>query len=492
MKRSESLSKSLTPQRKHRKLLKDGSGTEVWPESIEKIFVQGLKEYWESPYATYSQSRGRSRWRNQFLVDYLQRAGITRSKKQVASHIQVLRNMWKGEPEFHLVAGGEELLSDAQGGGSVKMEEHWDSNGLIPFDYEENDIPSPNSASPDFSPPDIMSDFPPTPEHRPNLHPSDITTTAYNLSSSLPAKLHYSPTVAHGMDLDYTSPHFTNAYQRPGPPYSDPHRVLPLPPVNYPNTKPTSMGLQPSVVFPDVRRVPAVPNSHISYPSAPSRSVNTASYYSNPSPARLTSLCVSAEGMSPLSIKIDDVIMASTLSSYSPLTLRIKLSIPTINDPRTSPMFEGFIASACLSSVWIASGKCVTRVFANQLCVTEETGLLDVSHIDVGTVNVLIPESNLSRCRWSDISLITQDIIVDDCVLLHVVYELDRNVNTPFPSALLLSVQKYRPSEKMSARHLTMSATPSLTQQGVHYLSSMELNAGNIPYGSSSARSTSY
>jgi len=34
-------SKPLTPQRKHRKLLKDGSGAEVWPESVEKIFVQG-------------------------------------------------------------------------------------------------------------------------------------------------------------------------------------------------------------------------------------------------------------------------------------------------------------------------------------------------------------------------------------------------------------------------------------------------------------------
>jgi len=34
-------SPSITPQRKHRKLLKDGSGTEVWPESIEKVFVQG-------------------------------------------------------------------------------------------------------------------------------------------------------------------------------------------------------------------------------------------------------------------------------------------------------------------------------------------------------------------------------------------------------------------------------------------------------------------
>jgi hypothetical protein len=111
---SPSGQRTLTPQRKHRKMLKDGT-SEVWPESVEKIFVDGavilasscslsylyvsatsgLRQYWESPWATYS--RGRSRWRNQFLVDYLKEAGIDRSKKQVASHIQVLRNMWKGE-----------------------------------------------------------------------------------------------------------------------------------------------------------------------------------------------------------------------------------------------------------------------------------------------------------------------------------------------------------------------------------------------------------
>ena len=106
-----SSSKSLTPQRKHRKLLKSGEG-EVWSEDVEQVFVEGhspsfqekirlskitigLHQYWESPWATYS--RGRSRWRNQFLVDYLAKAGIERSKKQVASHVQVLRNMWKGE-----------------------------------------------------------------------------------------------------------------------------------------------------------------------------------------------------------------------------------------------------------------------------------------------------------------------------------------------------------------------------------------------------------
>lgn len=41
-------SKTLTPQRKHRKLLKDGSGTEVWPERIEKVFVQGTRR-WPRP-----------------------------------------------------------------------------------------------------------------------------------------------------------------------------------------------------------------------------------------------------------------------------------------------------------------------------------------------------------------------------------------------------------------------------------------------------------
>jgi hypothetical protein len=59
-------------------------------------FPTGLRSYWESPWATYS--RGRSRWRNQFLVDFLQKRAVARTKKQVASHIQVLRNMWKGEP----------------------------------------------------------------------------------------------------------------------------------------------------------------------------------------------------------------------------------------------------------------------------------------------------------------------------------------------------------------------------------------------------------
>ena len=68
------------------------------PPSLTRISfpLPGLRLYWQSPWATYS--RGRSRWRNQYLVDHLKKSGVERTKKQVASHIQVLRNMWRGQP----------------------------------------------------------------------------------------------------------------------------------------------------------------------------------------------------------------------------------------------------------------------------------------------------------------------------------------------------------------------------------------------------------
>ncbi|KAF4583651.1 hypothetical protein EYR38_002406 [Pleurotus pulmonarius] len=103
--RKQPAAKSLTPKRKHWKT--GSNGIEVWPEHIENTFVQGLREYKNSPFAVRSSER--SRYRNQFLVEYLAKAGITRSNKQVASHIQVLRGMWSGTPDFQLVANATEL-----------------------------------------------------------------------------------------------------------------------------------------------------------------------------------------------------------------------------------------------------------------------------------------------------------------------------------------------------------------------------------------------
>ncbi|KAG6818145.1 hypothetical protein H0H87_000050 [Tephrocybe sp. NHM501043] len=425
--RSKPPTSSLTPQRKHRKLLKDGSGTEVWPESIEKIFVKGtyhwffsfsshskififsgLREYWDSPWATYSQSRGRSRWRNQFLVDYLHKAGIDRSKKQVASHIQVLRNMWKGEPEFYLVAGGEEPAADTP----VKLED----GSLISLDFDETDSSS-NSASPDFSPPELQSDFPPTPgqytsgyafgSHSP---PSKDSVSPYAspevYSTSMPNSLSVYPVDMAGFhshdQLPIQNTHYSlNAYQGHHHSYSS--KPIALQP---PSERVSTMGAYPS------------------YPQSPSRA---------------TSICFAADGMVPLSIKLD-ALMSAPPSERRALTLQIRLCITAEDGIRGASGQDGFFATVSLSRVWNMSGKCITRVYTNSLCTSEVMGALDVSNIEMGTVNAILPESTLSRCRWLDASVptrITQEIIVDDETLLYLIYDLDRSMGS-IPSAKLI------------------------------------------------------
>ncbi|KAG5353943.1 hypothetical protein C0989_011431 [Termitomyces sp. Mn162] len=294
---------SLTPQRKHRKLLKDGSGIEVWPESIEKIFVQGLREYWSSPWATYSQSRGRSRWRNQFLVDYLQKAGIDRSKKQVASHIQVLRNMWKGEPEFYLVAGGEEPLPETP----VKLED----SSLISLDFDETDSSS-NSTSSDFSPPELQHDFPPSPggyalgsqsppsknSVSPYASPALYTTSVPTAMSIYPPDMaiqHHPQDRLHIQDVYYS----LNDSHRSDQAYAHPF-------------KPTTSHAVPVGVS-DI--------GAYSYPQSPSRA---------------TSMCLWSDGMAPLSIKLDEL-MSPHSPGRMPLALQLRMSITSDDGIRAIP-----------------------------------------------------------------------------------------------------------------------------------------------------------
>ncbi|KAF9564677.1 hypothetical protein CPC08DRAFT_660262 [Agrocybe pediades] len=418
MKKQES---SITPQRKHRKLLKDGSGTEVWPESVEKVFVQGLRDYWDSPYATYSQSRGRSRWRNQYLVDYLQKQGIERSKKQVASHIQVLRNMWKGEPEFHLVAGGDEAYADSESPvpAPVKLEEQLDSNHLVAFEWDE---PSSNSVSPNFSPADSQSEFPPTPEQRPNLYPSDFGI------------------VQPALDL---------GYQTSSPSISpNGHYVQQLPPFT---DSSSPFAMQQAKISSDGtaqllgRHMSATP-THPRFPRN-----------------KVTSLFLHAEGMTPFSVKVD-AFSQPTQPVQPPFTLRIRLGVPSMNDARTPPNFHGFQSFISLEQVWSATSKCITKVYSNGVCISEEPGFLNVTHINIGTVNASLPESSLNRCRWLDPSfsvVITQEIIVDDETLLFVIYDVDRKNVGPSPSATLLGYQKYRAGDRGTTPMTPSAISPS-------------------------------
>ncbi|KAJ7856502.1 hypothetical protein B0H14DRAFT_2443409, partial [Mycena olivaceomarginata] len=76
--------------RKHRKVLKD---TAVWSENIERVFLLGLHTYRHS---TLAHEGPRHHQRNVFLVEYLGRLGISRTRIQVASHIRELSKMLVG------------------------------------------------------------------------------------------------------------------------------------------------------------------------------------------------------------------------------------------------------------------------------------------------------------------------------------------------------------------------------------------------------------
>ncbi|KAG1772640.1 hypothetical protein EDD22DRAFT_768007 [Suillus occidentalis] len=405
---------SLTPQRKHRKLLKDGS-SEVWPEEIERIFVQGLREYWESPWATYS--RGRSRWRNQFLVEFLQRAGIDRSKKQVASHIQVLRNMWKGEQEYHLVAGGEELFLDT--GLPVKAEESPDSHLLASMFLDDHSPASDRSGRsvsrtsrsnvPRASPAIMGSKTEPTISH----YPSTRIQTADNgcpASQSCPNV----PYTATRSDLD-----LNRGYEQ----------------LNQSMLAADQMS--PDLLLSDS---PRIQHSSSLFPSALR-------------PPILTALSLWAEGMQPATVPVNALssqTQPADLNS-SVVALRVKLRLPLIEAP-CSPALHGFHGSITCNAPPTSSIRCSTAVFVRNQCVSRESSYCSVIAADAAGpevldhITLLLPDSQLSRSRWIDPNVqacIIQKIVVDEQVIAVIYYDLDRRQCENLPSVELTGFQKY-------------------------------------------------
>ncbi|KAJ7872164.1 hypothetical protein B0H14DRAFT_2502826 [Mycena olivaceomarginata] len=92
---------SVTPLRRHRKLLKKPEGGAVWPENVERAFLLGLRLYRRELTRSVTWHRDSQK----FLVDYLHRLQINRDDKQVASHLQFLRSTFMGTAHYHLVAG---------------------------------------------------------------------------------------------------------------------------------------------------------------------------------------------------------------------------------------------------------------------------------------------------------------------------------------------------------------------------------------------------
>lgn len=432
-----STTKTLTPQRKHRKLLKDGS-SEVWPESIETIFVEGLRRYWQSPWATYS--RGRSRWRNQYLVEYLHKAGVERTKKQVASHIQVLRNMWKGEPEFHLVAGGDELFLD--GGPLAPVKAECDTNTLITLDLDDRDAISPISPStPGLSATNFVY------EHSPDQ-------SSHSSASSFGSGFQLNLCAAGSSDCapsPVTPPQYpNNGILRPRT-YSEPlTRLVIRPPLTSPlSSAPSSpagqsgvLGCSPETECPSVNSDHPILSTHLTMHRDQKRLIDN----------KLCFVSLWTEGMLPLTVPSDGVPLPA-IRPLEPLIVRIRLHLASIDDTHCSPTLHGFQGTVSLASPWQFSAQCITKVYANGACIIDEVGNLQLAASSAPTANgshmvqAFLPESPLSRSRWLDASLqtfIMQQIVVDQVTLAFIIYDLDRKDTLYSPAAHLQGIQRYR------------------------------------------------
>jgi len=350
--------------------------------------TSGLRQYWESPWATYS--RGRSRWRNQFLVDYLKEAGIERSKKQVASHIQVLRNMWKGEKEYQLVAGGEELFQES---------------GLLAHNLGPSRVaPSDVCVKEEFK--EVQSPLAPrTPSDCGDL-PSESEITGLDA-------LH---------TLDDRTP---SAFLAP----------LPLSQQQRGSVKDERFDLH--LPFP---------------PSIPSLSSVMAPGVSPPPASRnnITSITLGAAGMRPLVVEVDRYAPpSSSLPNFSPrVSIHVKLSLSSLHDVSSPPALHGFSGTVTFAAPWTSVAQCMTRVFAGGVCESVEYAYFEpaapLSPISMTPVTVPLPESELSRCRWGNIGVetrIDQLVTVDHEELAWITYDLTWTASGP-PTAEVLSVQR--------------------------------------------------
>lgn len=262
----------------------------------------------------------------------------------------------------------------------IKLEDHhYDHNNLVPFnDWDDSEYPNP--ISPDFSPADSQSEFPPTPEHRPNLFPSDCAAhPKLPLDFSAPGA--NSPSISPEGNYIQSLPGFHDSSYAISPIDS---KYLPVSPVD--RQFQTPYAVSPRKTIPDP-------------PQSLSRHSSVTPTHQRPLRNKITSLYLHADGMTTFSVKVDALAHPST-QMHPPFALRIKLCVPPMNDARTPPTFHGFVAGVALESVWSSTARCITKVYENSVNTAEDSGFLSITHINVGAVNSLLPESHLTRCRW--------------------------------------------------------------------------------------------
>jgi hypothetical protein len=125
-----------------------------------------------------------------------------------------------------------------------------------------------------------------------------------------------------------------------------------------------------------------------------------------PPPVRnsITAVSLTAAGMRPLVIEVDQYAPPSpTLSNFTPrVSIHIKLSLSSLHDVSSPPALHGFSGTVTFAAPWTNVAQCVTRVFAGGVCESVDYAYFEPAS-SLSPVTVPLPESELSRCRWGNV-----------------------------------------------------------------------------------------
>jgi hypothetical protein len=251
------------------------------------------------------------------------------------------------------------------------------------------------------------------------------------------------------------------------------------------HSSPSYSTFSPSIAEGDVKPEPRSPvSSSLASPTlvqptySPSHFQDVAPTHTS---VRLTRLQVWADGLDPFTVEVDS--LTSPPKPYSRVMLRLKLCITPVSDPNLPSSLDGFCGAIMLSQPWSTSGKCFTRVFAANTCISKE---LDYLRPTNQNLTAMLPDSWLTKSRWLEASepssyntlfparsgsklfitasrtSITQQIIVDDEVIAFIVYDLDRGMDSNAgPSVELTGFQKYAGNKDNESSAPTTVSTSS-------------------------------
>lgn len=409
--------------------------------------------------------------------------------------------------EYHLVAGGEELFLETGLLAPVKQEDSCDINVLSPADTDDSFLTSPITPSTTgFSPPPLSFE-----DHSGLLQmPSDNSQPASPvgstdshlvgpLSTPLNSIARGRSTSLPGLHRRYTAPISSPLAPRPASSSFDVQTYHHLP------WSLSSPGPS-SIYHVDLRSThsgTSSGSSSLGYEVEPPIKEENSIYYDSPQPSppisnplvpnRLSCINLFAEGMQPFCLPLAALTSASDVAAQPPprLLIRIKITLPSIDDIHGSPTLHGIHGTLSFTRPWITSATCVTDVYAANVHHSRDIATLQPPTIDspLGECTASLPESELTRCRWLDSgkclrtiffssltcpglmsdhvaflakqTSIYQRVVVDNDTMAVIVYDLDRKFCDNSPFAEVVGFQKYRVNSEKPQNPAPVTPSPT-------------------------------